>query len=258
MFHRKKEAASVRSSGSLSEDGEDGEDGKGDEDSFLELDLVDFVIYGPERPLESSSLEPHVWEMKNLLELSTARWATTSFFAAGILASPSNDKRFWVQDIQFSILPISNYGRQNASVGDQIWICTKSQEQEHDGRHRVYYKLKTPAMEYARFWEPFYWVVNLAKHFVDFVELLLFGFSTPHEWALRTRRSRATAAMATFPSTIFDQDSPLTCSGATVTRQSLTLSTLSMGAEISATWSRQTASFSGKRPSACLAPGPKV
>lgn len=67
-------------------------------------------------------------------------------------------------------------------MGPDIWI--QSIEGTMSG---VWYRLKTPAIEYKRYHEPFLWMADLAKHVVDYLEthqrVALFHFRQQfHEW----------------------------------------------------------------------------
>ncbi|KAI0968484.1 S-adenosyl-L-methionine-dependent methyltransferase [Xylaria arbuscula] len=77
------------------------------------------------------------------------------------------DKKFYVRNVPFEKLPVGNYGKSNHTVGDDIWILSKFNE--NLGRE-IYYKLRSPALEYRRFYLPFLWVADLAKHVVDYCE----------------------------------------------------------------------------------------
>lgn len=63
------------------------------------------------------------------------------------------------------ILCSIGHGEDTHGIGDHIWIrstfLTKSD---------IYYRMKTPAPEYARFHYGFLWLPNLAKHFVDYCQ----------------------------------------------------------------------------------------
>ncbi|KAI1296007.1 S-adenosyl-L-methionine-dependent methyltransferase [Xylaria venustula] len=77
------------------------------------------------------------------------------------------DAKFYVRNVPFERLPVGNYGKLNHTVGDQIWILSKFNESL--GRE-IYYKLGSPAPEYRRFYLPFLWIADLAKHVVDYCE----------------------------------------------------------------------------------------
>jgi len=122
---------------------------------FVEFELSNFSIYmePKHRPVELRSL--HL--------LSTTRRGYSSMYFDGILST--GNLRHYVQRVPFCELPIGNYGVSSHTVGGEIWIRS-THNQGH--RSEVYYRLTTPSVEYARFYRPFLWVVDLGKHFVDF------------------------------------------------------------------------------------------
>ncbi|KAI1768440.1 S-adenosyl-L-methionine-dependent methyltransferase [Hypoxylon sp. FL1150] len=128
-------------------------------DGHIEFDLYDFVVY------IKSSLYPH--ELKPLQHLATRRRATDCFYFDGVISY--GEKRFFLRKISFRQLPIGNYGVDEHTVGDQIWIRSKFNELQNQ---EIYYKLKSPSVEYTRFWQPFKWIVDLAKHVLDYCDHL--------------------------------------------------------------------------------------
>ncbi|KAF2967826.1 hypothetical protein GQX73_g5768 [Xylaria multiplex] len=77
------------------------------------------------------------------------------------------DLKFYLRRVLFHKLPVGNYGEDEHTVGDQIWILSKLNESL--GRE-VYYKLRSPAPEYRRYHTPFLWIADLAKHVIDYCE----------------------------------------------------------------------------------------
>ncbi|KAI4859084.1 S-adenosyl-L-methionine-dependent methyltransferase [Hypoxylon rubiginosum] len=128
------------------------------EDGYTEFDLDDFAIYF------SSDWYPN--ELKPLHHLAT-RLANDHFYFDGVVSCGA--KRFYLKKIPFRQLPIGNYGAEEHTVGDQIWIRSKFNETE---KNEIYYKLKSPAIEYVRFYQPFLWIVDLAKHVLDYCDHL--------------------------------------------------------------------------------------
>ncbi|KAK4161823.1 hypothetical protein QBC43DRAFT_346297 [Cladorrhinum sp. PSN259] len=116
---------------------------------FIEFDLDQFVVY------RNKDLE-----MRTLSLLST-KMGHDRFFFDGILSC--GDVRFWVEKVEFSELPIGNYGTMNPSVGDQIWVRSHL-----NASKEIYYKLGKPAIEYERFHVAFLWIADLAKHAADY------------------------------------------------------------------------------------------
>lgn len=132
------------------------------EGGYVEFQLENFACYisncNKTTPCEMRSLHKHATMSGN-----------THFYVNGILRA--GNTRFYVQEVVFEEIPLGNYGEEFASVGDQLWVCSKlcSKLHKKDGRQpKVYYQLKTPSVEYARFHTDFLWVADLAKHVVDF------------------------------------------------------------------------------------------
>ncbi|ETS75591.1 hypothetical protein PFICI_12535 [Pestalotiopsis fici W106-1] len=122
-------------------------------EDFIEIGLTDFTIY------LDSAIYPI--ELRPLNQLAT-RAAGDEFYFDGILHH--GHQKYFVKKIPFRELPIGNYcDSQEHSVNDQIWIRSV-----HNRKKEVYYKLEKPSPEYERYWVPFLWVVDLAKHVVDY------------------------------------------------------------------------------------------
>lgn len=122
-----------------------------DED-FVEFELDNFSIY----------IRNNIYrnELRPLQQLAT-KARHDDFYFDGVLRI--GDIEHYVEGVHFRKLPLGNYGISNASVGDQMWIHSKMNESRE-----VYYQLKRPSAEYARFHAPFLWLADLAKHAVDF------------------------------------------------------------------------------------------
>ncbi|KAI1456025.1 S-adenosyl-L-methionine-dependent methyltransferase [Annulohypoxylon moriforme] len=129
-----------------------------EENEHIEFDLEDFSIYS------NGSLYPH--ELRPLQHLAT-RLAAEQFYFDGIIRD--GDKRFYLRKVHFRQLPIGNYGSEEHTVGDQIWIRSDLNERRDE---EIYYKLKKPSTEYLRYYEPFIWVADLAKHVLDYCDHL--------------------------------------------------------------------------------------
>lgn len=122
---------------------------------FIELELSDFAIY------IDSKYYPE--ELRPLHHLSTTM---DEFYFDGILSTPGHCEKYFVRRVPFRTLPIGNYGVSAPTVGDQIWI-----QSEQHRKQQIFYKLSgRPSLEYERFHEPFVWIVDLAKHVIDFCE----------------------------------------------------------------------------------------
>lgn len=87
----------------------------------------------------------------------------TLFFFDGIISY--GQTRHYVQKVPFEILSIGGYEDTDLhTVGENLWI------QSRLGKHfDVWYCLKTPAAQYQRFYEPFLWIADFAKHLVDYM-----------------------------------------------------------------------------------------
>jgi hypothetical protein len=72
-------------------------------------------------------------------------------------------KKQYVKSIPFEILSIDGYGDTSPSIS-AVWIQT-----HHARAKNIWYRLGKPTAEYLRFYQPFYWVANFGKLFVDFL-----------------------------------------------------------------------------------------
>ncbi|KAK3941323.1 hypothetical protein QBC46DRAFT_431654 [Diplogelasinospora grovesii] len=152
---------------------------------FVEFELDHFTFY------INSALYPY--EMRPLQSMTT-KISHDTFFFDGVLSV--GNVRHYVTQIQVSELPIGNYASVSKhSVDDQIWVRSKMNAQT-----QIYYKLKKPAAEYARFHVPFLWVADLAKHVVDYCttmtekgrEVSLSSFRKPFsQWLEKTHGKSA-------------------------------------------------------------------
>ncbi|KAJ4312807.1 hypothetical protein N0V84_009745 [Fusarium piperis] len=128
-----------------------------DIDDFVEFQLDDFAIYcdRPKYPQEMCSL--HLLDTKN---------GFGDFFFDGKLSV--GDTAFFVRRIRIAALPIDNYGTLSKhTVRNKIWL-----QSAFNSAREVYYRLNRPAKEYRRFFNPFLWVADLAKHFVDYLKVM--------------------------------------------------------------------------------------
>ena len=122
---------------------------------FVEFELSEFVIYLPDN-------RHHPFEIWSLQDLASKNSYSTLLFD-GILSV--GDARRYVQAVPFDLCSIGNYGDDIHEVGDNIWIRSIFL-----AKSDIYYRLKSPASEYARFYQGFLWLANLAKHFVDYCQ----------------------------------------------------------------------------------------
>ncbi|KAI0381439.1 S-adenosyl-L-methionine-dependent methyltransferase [Hypomontagnella monticulosa] len=126
--------------------------------AYAEFDVHDFSIY------VNTAIYPY--ELRPLQHLGAWRYTEYLYFD-GVVSS--GEKQFYLREIPFRQLPLGNYGTKEHTVGDQIWIRSIFNE-EHG--NEIYYKLRAPSVEYARFHEAFLWIADLTKHFLDYCENL--------------------------------------------------------------------------------------
>lgn len=130
---------------------------RSDEDDFLELQLNDFAVYRVDKKYPE--------EMRPLNQLDTEPNSRPLYFNGTLT---NGTKSAYVRGVCIHTLPIGNYGHESKDeTRDNIWL-----QSELNAESDVYYKLGTPAAEYKRFFEPFVWVADLAKHVVDFLTVM--------------------------------------------------------------------------------------
>ncbi|CAN8105157.1 unnamed protein product [Discula destructiva] len=132
---------------------------------FIEFQLEDFSCYiykdNKTVPFEMRSLHMHACQT-----------GQQYFYFDGILRA--GNTRYYVHKVTFDEIPLGNYGKEVSTVDDQLWICSDlNQKSNKTAGKPIYYKLKKPSLEYARFHNPFLWVADLAKHVVDFCQDLV-------------------------------------------------------------------------------------
>ncbi|KAL8779766.1 MAG: hypothetical protein Q9203_001201 [Teloschistes exilis] len=145
-----------------------------EDDDFIFADLNDFAIYRPHEVVgpRSSKIadgtpqeKPRSNEFVSLHELQDRD--SNYFLFDGIICfeDTNGQQQRYVQAIPFDILSIGAYEDTNChSVGSQIWIQSAAGKASN-----VWYRLKRPATEYARYHEAFLWLADLAKHLIDFL-----------------------------------------------------------------------------------------
>ncbi|KAK4664949.1 uncharacterized protein QC763_509100 [Podospora pseudopauciseta] len=124
---------------------------------FMEFDLDRFSFYLDTKhyPLEMRSLQ-HIGMRK----------PTDRYYFDGVLSWKGH--KYFVQKVEVAELPIGNYGVEYPSVDGEVWVRSV-----FNSRNEVYYRLRRPTIEYKRFYEPFVWAMDLAKHVVDYAGYLL-------------------------------------------------------------------------------------
>ena len=136
--------------------------------SILSIELHDFSIYRAPHTrmigtknsiaLEESGLSS---EFVGLQDVDTPR--CHEWFADGILLL--GEKRIEFQHLRCDAWRYTNCrGKCIHWVGDQIWIQTII-----GFRSNVWYRLKNPAPEYLPYYRPFLWLLELAKHIMDYL-----------------------------------------------------------------------------------------
>ena len=129
-----------------------------EDDEFQEFILEDFSMY--------TDSAHSGFEMKPLQYLNAKVTGHSQYYFDGVLRV--KDERYFVQKIPFKELSVGNYGAENDSVDGHIWI--RSSQNEYLGRE-LYYKLSQPSKCYARYFAKFIWISNLAKYFVDYLDM---------------------------------------------------------------------------------------
>ncbi|KAF4469355.1 dna (cytosine-5-)-methyltransferase [Fusarium albosuccineum] len=168
-------------------------------EDFVEFQLDDFAIY--------SDRSGYPGEMCSLHHLDT-KSGYSDFLFDGKLSV--GDMAFFVRRVRIKALPIDNYGTLSKhTVRDKIWV-----QSAFNSSREIYYRLNRPAKEYRRFFSPFLWVADLAKHFVDYLKVMgesgldvtIFHFRTTFSSWLAKTHKKAPAFVAwrqQFPSEDF-------------------------------------------------------
>ncbi|KAF7544335.1 hypothetical protein G7046_g9809 [Stylonectria norvegica] len=129
----------------------------GQTDKFIEFQLDRFAVYQDNYKFPM--------EMRSLHQLDT-KTGHGKLYLDGMLSV--GELRLFVRRVLIAALPIDNYGTLSKhTVRDKIWLRSKL-----NANREIYYRLRTPVMEYRRFFKPFLWVADLAKHFVDFLKVM--------------------------------------------------------------------------------------
>lgn len=126
--------------------------------------LSEFSLYRPESQTIRTGWDKTTpdYEMEPLHILTNKRGVNELLFD-GIL-SVGNERRY-VQKAPFKILTVEGYGDHSIhSVTGKIWI--QSNRSKNQG---IWYELGEPSSEYRRFHEPFLWVADFTKLFVDYL-----------------------------------------------------------------------------------------
>lgn len=127
---------------------------RSNEDEYLELQLDDFAVYcnTGDYPEEMRSLDQH-----------GVKSNPPKLYFDGVLSSDGQSA--YVRRVLIHEMPLGNYGQASTDqTRDHLWL-----QSNLNAGSDIYYKLGKPAVEYKRFFQPFLWVADLAKHFVDFL-----------------------------------------------------------------------------------------
>ena len=121
------------------------------------VQLEDFSAYrhstDPRRPNELAGLE----------KLQVHKGVTDGLLFDGFLCVGS--ERRYVQGIPSKILTVEGYGDEGVTSLREH-ICVQSPKAK---RRDIWYQLGEPAPEYKRFFDPFLWLAEFTKHFVDYL-----------------------------------------------------------------------------------------
>ena len=126
-----------------------------DSDSDQIFDLSDISAYRPNGGRYSG-------EFARLDQLLIAP-ATPEMLFDGILSV--GDQRRYMQRVRFSTLTIEGYGDDDLHTVRKH-VCVQSVV---GAEQRVWYRIVGPSEEYARYFEPFAWLADFTKFFVDYL-----------------------------------------------------------------------------------------
>lgn len=144
-----------------------------EEDDFISIDLNDFSIYRPQqisaRPISKIS-DSNVSERTRSNELVSLhdlcdRGSNCFLFDGTVSYGENGQQQRYVQGVPFEILSIGTYEDVKIhAVGADIWLQSITGKSS-----KIWYRLKRPAAEYLRYYEPFRWLADLSKHLIDFL-----------------------------------------------------------------------------------------
>jgi len=129
-----------------------------EEDFFTSYKLEDFSIYHPVFDKRSAL------EMTCLHNLSVKPGKDILLFD-GVLREGKS--RRYVEGVPFTKLSIGNYGELSLhTVEGAIWI----QSDVAKGTGNIWYELGKPAEVYEKYHQPFLWLANFTKFYIDFLD----------------------------------------------------------------------------------------
>ncbi|KAF2763751.1 hypothetical protein EJ03DRAFT_379167 [Teratosphaeria nubilosa] len=144
-----------------------------DETGYVFVHLEDFAIYrtnskpqAVEQDLrEGAKRKPvrgsHAYELIGLHQLQVHKGPGELLFD-GVLSCGS--ERRYVQGVPFSTLSIDYDGE--AGINTCIFVQSQLAKRHHP---TIWYQLGMPAQEYARFYNPFQWLAQFTRYFVDYL-----------------------------------------------------------------------------------------
>lgn len=102
-------------------------------------------------------------ELAGLEKLEVDRGAIEGLVFDGILRL--GDTRRYVQGVPFKTITVDGYGDANITALTHR-ICIQSKQAKY---FHIWYQLGRASKEYARFYEPFVWLAEFTKHFIDYL-----------------------------------------------------------------------------------------
>lgn len=133
--------------------------------SFTSFDLDSFSIYQPSQR-NGLGANRNAGELVALSDLGV-KPANHCYYLDGLLSD--GHVKHYIQNVPFKTLSIGGYEDTSVSTVDSdVWI--QSMEGAKANYCGVWYRLKSPSPEYARFHEPFLWLADFAKHVIDFLK----------------------------------------------------------------------------------------
>ena len=121
---------------------------------YIYFELDNFSIY---RPSDSK----HAFELVTLDKLQNGRGCVDLVFD-GTLSAGDEQRR--VQGVHFQVLAVDGYGDANIDSSDYVSIQSPLAK-----RRNVWFRLRSPSSEYRRFFNPFLWLAQFTKFFVEYL-----------------------------------------------------------------------------------------
>jgi DNA (cytosine-5)-methyltransferase 1 len=130
----------------------------------IEFDLDDFTIYKPEIASVHTGWAKTTGdlEMVPLHALKKSKAQCDRLLLSGTLSV--GVVKHHVEGLPFETLSISGYNDLDCHSVIKMWVQTDQAKVNN-----VWYRLRNPAPEYARYYSPFVWIAMFSKHFVDYL-----------------------------------------------------------------------------------------